>query len=74
MREQGEARQATSNRSSLLELCDEAMGIAAKIHYPECWDTINYPTLKDAVLEVIYSTGCNPHDCIKQTIGGCSNE
>lgn len=29
------------------------------IHYPECWDTVAYPTLLDAIKEI----GCNPEDC-----------
>ena len=34
--------------------------IALHIHYPECWDTMAYPTLSSAVCEI---GGCNPEDC-----------
>ena len=33
--------------------------LAEAIHYPECWDTMAYPTLLDALKEV----GCNPDNC-----------
>lgn len=33
--------------------------ISKAIHYPECWDTMAYPTLLDAIKEV----GCNPGQC-----------
>ena len=33
----------------------------AAIHYPACWDTTAYPTLKDALSEI----GCNVCDCVK---------
>lgn len=38
--------------------------IAEVMHYPECWDTVAYPTLLDAVLNSGLS-GCNPDDCTK---------
>lgn len=34
-----------------MELCE----LSAAIHYPECWDTMAYPTLLDALIEI----GCN---------------
>lgn len=34
--------------------------IALHIHYPECWDTMAYPTLADAVCEI---THCDPKQC-----------
>ena len=33
--------------------------IAKAIHYPDCWDTMAYPTLLSAISEI----GCNPEDC-----------
>ena len=35
--------------------------IAAKIHYPDCWDSAAYPTLFSALNEM----GCNPDNCTK---------
>jgi len=35
--------------------------IERAIHYPECWDTMTYPTLLDAIKEL----GCNECDCTK---------
>ncbi len=32
---------------------DEFSKISKKIHYPECWDTMAYPTLEDAAMEII---------------------
>ena len=26
--------------------------LAARLHYPQCWDTVAYPTLADALREV----------------------
>lgn len=40
--------------------------IAANIHYPECWDTMAYPTLASAVCEI---TMCAPMQCNK-VVGG----
>jgi hypothetical protein len=34
--------------------------IAKHIHYPECWDTMAYSTLADAVCEI---TVCDPKQC-----------
>lgn len=36
------------NHQYELELCE----LAAAIHYPECWDTMTYPTLLDALMEI----------------------
>ena len=33
--------------------------LGKKIHYPECWDTLSYPSLSDALFEI----GCNPVGC-----------
>ena len=43
------------------EAANEIEAIMEALHYPECWDTVNYPTLLDAVKE----TGCNPDCCTK---------
>ena len=37
----------------------ELARVKSAIHYPECWDTVGYPTLYDAVNEI----GCSPEDC-----------
>ena len=31
------------------------------IHYPDCWDTVAYPTLESVLFEI----GCNPDDCLR---------
>jgi hypothetical protein len=38
----------------------EWLRIAKHIHYPECWDTMAYQTLADAVCEITY---CDPKQC-----------
>ena len=35
--------------------------LARAIHYPECWDTMAYPTLFDALIEISH---CDPKQCI----------
>lgn len=35
--------------------------LAAKIHYPQCWDTAAYPTLADAMYEIVGNAGCSEH-------------
>jgi len=42
------------------ELTEELAVIARHIHWPECWDTMAYPTLADAVCEI---TMCDPKQC-----------
>jgi len=40
----------------------ERKAIAEAIHYPECWDESQYPTLLDAVVNIsVY--GCTNDDC-----------
>ncbi len=34
------------------------------IHYPDCWDTINFPTLLDAIKEI--NSGCHEDRCPKK--------
>lgn len=53
--------------------------MARNIHYPECWDTMAYPTLADAVCEI---THCDPKQCthnalnhrLKKPTNGETNE
>ena len=56
-------QQSSMNKASLQIMADDANHIAAEIHYPECWDTMAYPTLRDALIEIISCTGCNEQDC-----------
>ncbi len=35
----------------IVKQAEELQAIANKIHYPDCWDTMAYPTLLDAVHE-----------------------
>jgi len=32
---------------------------ATMLHYPDCWDTATYPTLKDAIHEALAWSGCS---------------
>jgi hypothetical protein len=32
--------------------------IGQLIHYPDCWDTVAYPTLYDAIAEILMPTKC----------------
>lgn len=32
---------------------DTLKRISFLIHYPECWDTVAYPTLEDAIWEIL---------------------
>lgn len=60
-----QAMQTIENRGSVGDLRNLADDIAKHIHYPECWDTMAYPTLKDAIVEIVYSAGCSPEYCTK---------
>jgi len=44
---------------------DYELWVATQIHYPECWDTVAYPTLMSAVWEIMCwaDTGCTNEDC-----------
>ena len=33
--------------------------IAEAIHYPDCWDTMAYPTLLDAITEINHCSVCD---------------
>ena len=37
--------------------------MARAIHYPRCWDTMAYPTLADAVIEVYKAFRCERRGC-----------
>lgn len=43
----------------------ELEDIAKIIHYPECWDTMAYPTLLSAIKA--HQLECCPTSCIKTT-------
>ncbi len=45
------------------DIATEIDEIKKAIHYPECWDTIAYPSLFDAIMEIY--EGC--HDCENST-------
>jgi len=56
------AKKRTSDRKLYKnEKNDEQLEkIASLIHYPECWDTVTYPTLFDAINEIgIQCSACN---------------
>ena len=60
-----EAEKMLSKTSADLIKADSELTVIAKaIHYPECWDTIAYPELIDAIKEM----GCNPRDCTHKPI------
>ena len=42
---------------------DGAEALAKAIHYPDCWDTMAYPTLFDALVEISH---CDPEQCTKE--------
>lgn len=42
---------------------DQLNQIAAGIHYPECWDTMAYPTLESALAEVFAWWQCSNEAC-----------
>ena len=48
-------------RKTRRENANQVKRIAKHFHYPECWDTMAYPTLADAVCEV--TTSCHPDYC-----------
>ncbi len=37
--------------------------LASQIHYPDCWDTMAYPTLEDALWEIIGHQECS--ECVR---------
>ena len=52
--------------------------VKTALHYPECWDTMAYPTLLDAIKEISNCTVCNaspdtlsktPIDCLTDIYG-----
>jgi len=47
-----------------------ATRLAKYIHYPECWDTAAYPTLADAIFQIVTNAGCSEHPLRKfQPVG-----
>lgn len=42
---------------------NEIQGISAAIHYPECWDTMAYPTLEHALAEMFAWWECSNEEC-----------
>lgn len=42
----------------------ELKEMAEAIHYPEHWDTACYPTLADAIYEIVTNAGCS--ECPKK--------
>jgi hypothetical protein len=40
---------------------EETEKMAKRIHYPECWDMAAYPTLADAIYEIVLNVGCSEH-------------
>ena len=40
------------------QLTKELEEIAEAIHYPDCWDTMAYPTLLDAITEINHCSAC----------------
>lgn len=40
-------------------MTNEIEKLAQAIHYPECWDTMAYPTLLSALIEI----GCANPEC-----------
>lgn len=42
---------------------NEIQGISAAIHYPECWDTMCYPTIEHALAEMFAWWKCSNELC-----------
>lgn len=40
-------------------LISKVIKISESLHYPECWDTEAYPTVFDAVFEVLATSKCS---------------
>ena len=40
------------------QLTKELEEVAEAIHYPDCWDTMAYPTLLDAITEINHCSAC----------------
>lgn len=40
---------------------EESERMAKMIHYPECWDTACYPTLAEAIYNIVVCAGCSEH-------------
>ena len=49
-----------------LDALEEGGEVGKRIHYPECWDTVAYPTLATALLECLAffrAFKCTNEDC-----------
>jgi hypothetical protein len=42
---------------------EQARKLADAIHWPDCWDTMAYPTLFDALAEI---SSCTSEDCTRR--------
>ena len=60
-----EQKELLSLISDLVEESEKYLKIARNIHYPDCWDTMAYPTLYDAINECVGP--CNIADCQKRS-------
>ena len=43
---------------------DDITNMARTIHYPECWDTMVYPTLVHALWELAEIKECTSTECV----------
>lgn len=55
----------STNTDAVLRLRES---IAKEIHYPACWDTAAYPTLEDAMLEMVFSTRFVCSECTSSEV------
>lgn len=51
----------------LSERQDQLQYIAKSLHYPECWDTMAYPTIWDAIIEMAACSECSDGKQFKLT-------
>ncbi len=50
------------SQSDLEQANKDIQVLAEAIHYPDCWDTMAYPTLLSAIIEMNHCTTCaNKH-------------
>ncbi len=54
-------------RANVREAVEKIELIAKELHYPECWDTMAYPTIYDALMEMARCSECDK-------VGGVSDE
>lgn len=49
-----------SNKDDILDRWQEYVKeVSIIIHYPDCWDTVAYPSLRDALKEIAGCAGCS---------------